>query len=70
MPLKTTKVCYISVLILIMLLDICVELGLEVLLAGRLLTCFVTPTLTYTAQVDESVLHIYFESQWIIEYMR
>ena len=26
----------------------------------RVLKCFVTPTLTYTAQVDESVLHIFF----------
>ena len=26
----------------------------------RVLKCFVTPTLTYTAQVDESVLHICF----------
>ena len=32
----------------------------------RVLQCFVTPTLTYTAQVDESVLHICFESHWII----
>ena len=26
----------------------------------RVLKCFVTPALTYTAQVDESVLHICF----------
>ena len=26
----------------------------------RVLKCFVTPTLTYTAQVDESVLHFCF----------
>ena len=35
----------------------------------RVLKCFVTPTLTYTAQVDESVLHICFESHWITEYI-
>ena len=32
----------------------------------RVLQCFVTSTLTYTAQVDESVLHFRFESHWII----
>ena len=37
-----------------MLLTICVELALSVLLVIRVLKCFVTPTLTYTAQVDES----------------
>ena len=35
----------------------------------RVLKCFVTPTLTYTAQVDESVLHICIETLKIIEYM-
>ena len=30
---------------------------------------FVTPTLTYTAQVDEGVLHICFDSDYIIEYI-
>ena len=32
----------------------------------RVLKCFVTLTVTYTAQIDESVLHICFESDWII----
>ena len=53
-----------------MLLSICVELALSVLLVIRVLKCFVTPTLTYTAQVDDSVLHICFDSHYIIEYMR
>ena len=35
----------------------------------RVLICFVTPTLTYTAQVDESVLHIWIETQEIIDYV-
>ena len=35
----------------------------------RVLKRFVTPTLTYTAQVDESVLHICFETQHVIDYM-
>ena len=35
----------------------------------RVLKCFVTPTSTYTAQVDESVLHICTETLKIIEYM-
>ena len=33
---------------------------------ARRLKGFVTPTLTYTAQVDEMVLHICFESHWIM----
>ena len=53
-----------------MLLSICVELALGVLLVIRILKCFVTPTLTYTAQVDEKLLHIGFDSYYIIEYMR
>ena len=53
-----------------MLLSICVELALSVLLVIRVLTCFVIPTLTYTAQVDEKFLHIGFDSHYIIEYMR
>ena len=32
----------------------------------RVLQCFVTSTSTYTAEIDESVLHICFESHWII----
>ena len=35
----------------------------------RVLKCFVTPTVTYTAQVDESLLHICFDSHYVIEYM-
>ena len=35
----------------------------------RALKCFVTQTLTYTAQVDESVLHICIETQQVIYYM-
>ena len=35
----------------------------------RVLKCFVTPTLTYTAQVDESVLHIWIETQQVIDYV-
>ena len=52
--------CYISDFILIMLLSICVELTLYVLLVIDVLKSFVTPTLTYTAQVDESVIHFCF----------
>ena len=61
-PLQLMKVFYISVSILTGLLSMCVELSLSVLLAIRVLKCFVTPTLTYTAQIDVSVLHICFES--------
>ena len=35
----------------------------------RVLKCFVTPTLKYTAQVDESVLHIWIETQQDIEHV-
>ena len=35
----------------------------------RVLKCFVTPTLTYTAPVDESVLHMWIETQQVIEYV-
>ena len=35
----------------------------------RVLKCFVTPTLTYAAQVDESVLHICIKTQEVIDYM-
>ena len=61
---------YISVLNFTWLLSICVELALSVVLVIRVLKCFVTPTLTYTAQVDESVLHICFEFHSVAEYMR
>ena len=61
--------CYISVLKLNRLFIICVELALYVRLVIRVLKCFVTPTLTYTAQVDESVLHIWIETQQVIDYV-
>ena len=35
----------------------------------RVSKCFVTPTLAYTAQVDESVLHFWIEIQQGIEYV-
>ena len=63
------KVCYMSVLILTTFWNICVELALYGLLVTRVLKCFVTPTLTYTAVVDESVLHICIETQQAIDYM-
>ena len=53
-----------------MLLSICVELALSALLVIRVLKCFVTPALTYAAQVDEKLLHTGFDSHYIIEYMR
>ena len=58
-----------SVLILTKFWNICVELALCGLLVTRVLKCFVTPTLAYTAQVDESVLDISFETHLIVEYM-
>ena len=58
-----------SVLILTRFWNICVELALYGLLVTRVLKCFVMPTLTYTAQVDESVLHIWIETQQVIEYV-
>ena len=61
---------YITVLSLTGLLSMCDQLALSVLLVIRVLKFFVTPTLTYTAQVDESVLHICFEFHYIIEYVR
>ena len=45
-------------------------LKLVSLLVIRVLKRILTPTLTYTAQVDDIVLHVCFESHWIIEYMR
>ena len=48
----------------------CVEVALNVLLVIRVLKCFVMRTLTYTAQVDEIVLHICFDSHYITDYMR
>ena len=35
----------------------------------RVLKCYVTPTLTYTAQVDESVLHVCIETKQVIDYV-
>ena len=35
----------------------------------RVLKCSVTPTLSYTALVDESVLHIWIETQQVIDYV-
>ena len=64
-----TKVCYISVLKLNRLLIICDEIALQRLPVFRVLKCFVTPTLTYTAQADESVLHICIETQQVIHNM-
>ena len=61
--------CYISVLKLNRSLIICVELALYGLLVIRVLKCFVMPTLTYTAQVDESVLHIWIETQQVIDHV-
>ena len=61
--------CCISVLNHTTLLSIFAEIELQRLLVIRALKCFVTPTLTYTAQVDESMLHICFETNHIIEYM-
>ena len=46
---------YMFVLILTRFLSKCVDLALQGLLVFRALKCFFTPTLTYTAQVDESV---------------
>ena len=58
-----------SVLILTRFWNICVELALYGLLVTRVLKCFVTQTLTYAAQVDESVLHICIHTQHVIDYM-
>ena len=68
-PLKSTTVCYISVLKLNRLLIICVELAFDRLLVLRIKKRFVMQSLTYTAQVDESVLHISIETQQVIDYM-
>ena len=62
------KVCYMSVLILTRFGNICVELAFYGLLVTRVLKFFVTPTLAYTAQVDESLLHICIETQQVIDY--
>ena len=58
-----------SVFILTRFWNICVELALYGLLVTRVLKCFVMPTSTYTAQVDESVLHICIDTQQVNDYM-
>ena len=58
-----------SVLILTRFWNICVEIALYGLLVTRVLKCCVTPTLAYTAQVDDSVLHICIETKQVIDYM-
>ena len=58
-----------SIMILTRFWNICVELALYGLLVTRVLKCFVTQTLTYIAQADESVLHICIEIQQVIDYM-
>ena len=58
-----------SVLILTRFATVCVSFPLEGLLGTRVLKRLVTPTLTYTAQVDESVLHIWIETQEVIDYL-
>ena len=59
-----------SVFILNRILNICDELDLQVLLVIGVLKRFISPILTYTAQFEESVLHIRFVSHYFIEYMR
>ena len=58
-----------SVVILTRFSTVCVDFPLEGLLGTGVLKCFVTPTLTYTAQVDESVFHICIETQQAIDHM-
>ena len=58
-----------SVVILTRFSTVCVDFPMEGLLGTRVLKYFVTPTLTYTAQVDESVLHIWIETQQAIYYV-
>ena len=36
---------------------------------NRVLKCFVAATLTYTAQVDENVLHVCIETKQVIDYV-
>ena len=61
------KVCYMSVVIPTRFSTVCVDFPLEGLPGTRVLKCFVTPTLTYTAQVDESVLHTCIDNQPTID---
>ena len=68
-PRKSMKVCYISVLKRNRLLIICVVLSLYIRLVKRVLKCFVAPILPYTAQVDESVLHVSIETKLVIDYV-
>ena len=52
------------------LLSISFELALNVLPRMGILRCFVLPTVTYSAQIDESLLLICFDSHYIVQYMR
>ena len=65
----STKVCYLSVFKLTTLLSIFVEIEFQRQIIIRALKYFVTPTITYTAQDDESWLHINFNTHHIIEYV-
>ena len=67
---QVTKVFCICVLSLTGLLSMCVELALGVLLMIRVLKFFLTPTLTYTTKLDESMLHVCFDSNYFIGNMR
>ena len=58
-----------SVLILTSFFSICVELTLQGQLVVQVLKCYVKPTLTYTDQVGESVLHVCFDTHQILEYV-
>ena len=58
-----------SVVTLTRFSTVCVDFPLEGRLGTRVLKCFVTPTLTYAAEADESVLHICIETQQVIDYM-
>ena len=60
---------YMSVLTLTRFSTVCVEFPLEGQQGTGVLKCFVTPTLSYTAQVSESVLHISIETRDVIDYM-
>ena len=59
--------CFLSVFKLSTLLSIFVEIELQRQTIIRVLKSFVPATITYTAQDDESVLHINFNTHHIIE---
>ena len=63
------KVCYMSVVIPTRFSTVCVDFPLEGLLGTRVLKCFLTPTVTYAAEADETMLHICIETQQVIDYM-